>query len=100
MLSIKSLKKTYASHVQALKGVSLEEICQVVAKGCRFVPFEKTEIALASLGEDANLIGAAQVWHYRFGRRATRTLRAAARISLDSRASAAILSRSSSNSLS
>jgi len=54
-----------------MKGVSLEEICQVVAKGCRFVPFEKTEIALASLGEDANLIGAAQVWHYRFGRRAT-----------------------------
>jgi len=54
-----------------MKGVSLGEICQVVAKGCRFVPFEKTEIALASLGEDANLIGAAQVWHYRFGRRAT-----------------------------
>jgi hypothetical protein len=24
-------------------------------------------LALASLGEDANLIGAARVWHYRFG---------------------------------
>jgi glucokinase len=32
------------------------------------VPFEKTELALASLGEDANLIGAARVWHYRFKR--------------------------------
>jgi len=50
-----------------MKSVDLEEIRRVVAKGCRFVPFEKTELALASLGEDANLIGAAQVWHHRFG---------------------------------
>jgi len=34
----------------------------------RFVPFEKTELRLASLGENSNLIGAARVWHYRFGR--------------------------------
>ena len=29
--------------------------------------FQKTQLALASLGEDTNLIGAARVWHYRFG---------------------------------
>jgi glucokinase len=46
----------------------LEEIRGTVGRGCRFVPFEKTEIALASLGDDANLIGAARVWHHRFGR--------------------------------
>ena len=54
-----------------MKSMSLEEIRKVIAKGCRFVPFKKTELALASLGEDANLIGAAQVWHHRFGRHAT-----------------------------
>jgi glucokinase len=49
-----------------MKSVRLEDLRQVIAEGCRFVPFEKTELALASLGEDANLIGAAQVWHHRF----------------------------------
>lgn len=41
-------------------------IRKVISAGCRFVPAEKTELALASLGEDTNLIGAARVWHYRF----------------------------------
>lgn len=45
----------------------LDRIRAVIRRGCRFVPFEKTELALASLGEDSNLIGAARVWHYRFG---------------------------------
>jgi len=54
-----------------MKSMSLEEIRKVIAKGCRFVPFEKTELARASLGEDANLIGAAQVWHHRFGQKAS-----------------------------
>jgi glucokinase len=44
----------------------LDGIRKVIRKGCRFVPHEKTELALASLGEDANLIGAARVWHHRF----------------------------------
>lgn len=44
----------------------LEGIRKVIAGSCRYVPFEKTELALASLGEDANLIGAARVWHHRF----------------------------------
>ncbi len=44
----------------------LEGIRKQIARGCRFVPYEKTEFALASLGKDANLIGAARVWHNRF----------------------------------
>lgn len=46
----------------------LDGIRKVICSGCRFVPFGKTELALASLGEDANLIGAARVWHERFQR--------------------------------
>jgi glucokinase len=45
----------------------LDGIRKVIRQGCRFVPFEKTELVLASLGENANLIGAARVWHHRFG---------------------------------
>jgi len=43
-----------------------ESIRKVIRQGCRFVPFEKTELALASLGDDVNLIGAARAWHHRF----------------------------------
>jgi glucokinase len=50
-----------------MKSVRLEDLREVIGKGCRFVPWQKTELALASLGEDANLIGAARVWHHRFG---------------------------------
>jgi len=46
----------------------LDRIRAVIRSGCRFVPAEKTQLTLASLGEDTNLIGAARVWHYRFGR--------------------------------
>lgn len=44
----------------------LDGIRKVISQSCRLVPFEKTELTLASLGEDANLIGAARVWHHRF----------------------------------
>jgi glucokinase len=44
----------------------LDRIREVIRSGCRFVPAEKAELMLASLGEDANLIGAARVWHYRY----------------------------------
>jgi hypothetical protein len=50
-----------------MKSVELDDLATVVAQGCRFVPFEQTELALAALGEHANLIGATQVWHHRFG---------------------------------
>jgi glucokinase len=47
-------------------GVFLEDIRNVMQQGCRFVPLAKVELSLASLGDDANLIGAARVWHHRF----------------------------------
>ena len=50
-----------------MKSVRIEDLRKVIASGCRFVPWEKTELMLASLGEDANLIGAARVWHHRYG---------------------------------
>lgn len=45
----------------------LDGIRKVIRQGCRFVPFERTELALASLGENANVIGAARVWYHRHG---------------------------------
>ncbi len=45
----------------------LEGIRRTIVASCRLVPCERTELALASLGEDSNLIGAARVWYYRFG---------------------------------
>ena len=45
----------------------LDGIRATMRRGCRFVPLDKVEIALASLGDDANLIGAARAWHYRYG---------------------------------
>jgi glucokinase len=44
----------------------LGKIREVIRSGCRFVPAEKTEIALSSLGEDTNLIGAATTWRHRY----------------------------------
>jgi glucokinase len=51
-----------------MKSASLfmDRIREVIRSGCRFVPADKTELTLASLGDDTNLIGAARVWHYRF----------------------------------
>jgi glucokinase len=46
----------------------LGKIREVIRSGCRFVPAEKTEIVLASLGEDTNLIGAAAAWVHRSGK--------------------------------
>jgi glucokinase len=45
----------------------LERIRTVIAGSCRFVPYDKTDLVVASLGEDSNLIGAARVWYHRFG---------------------------------
>jgi len=44
----------------------MDGIRKIIRESCRFVPHEKTELALASLGEDTNLIGAARVWYHRF----------------------------------
>lgn len=44
----------------------LERARQVVREVCTLVPSEKAELAVASLGADAALAGAAQVWYHRF----------------------------------
>ena len=44
----------------------LDGIRKIIRESCCLVPFDKTELTLASLGEDANLIGAARAWHHRF----------------------------------
>jgi len=44
----------------------LNGIRKMIRESCAFVPWQKTELSLASLGDDANLIGAARVWHHRF----------------------------------
>lgn len=44
----------------------LDGIRKIIQESCRFVPSHKTELSLASLGEDSNLIGAARVWFHRF----------------------------------
>lgn len=53
-------------------GAFLEDIRRVMQQGCRFVPLDKVELALASLGDDVNLIGAARVWHHRFAHEGAR----------------------------
>jgi glucokinase len=44
----------------------LSQIHKIIVASCGFVPHQKTELTLASLGDDANLIGAARVWYHRF----------------------------------
>jgi len=46
----------------------LDRMHEVIRQTCRLVPAGRVEISLASLGADAGLIGAAQVWHHRFER--------------------------------
>ncbi len=46
----------------------LDRMREVIAQNCRLVPTSQVEITLASLGADAGLIGAAQVWHHRLER--------------------------------
>jgi glucokinase len=50
----------------------LDDIRRIIVASCQLVPYAKTELALASLGEDANLIGAAAVWYHRFSKRGCR----------------------------
>jgi glucokinase len=44
----------------------MDRIHQIVRQNCRLVPSERVEISLPSLGPEAGLIGAAQVWHHHF----------------------------------
>ena len=44
----------------------MDTIRDEVRRNCTQVPYEKTEIRLASLGPQTGLIGAARVWYHRF----------------------------------
>ena len=44
----------------------MDGIKEMIRRNCVFVPWEKTDIRMASLGAQAGLIGAARVWHHRF----------------------------------
>ena len=44
----------------------MDGIRNVVRQNCAFVPHEKIEVRVASLGPYTGLIGAARVWHHRF----------------------------------
>jgi glucokinase len=45
----------------------LQGIHRTIRQNCGLVPFTKTAVTLASLGPESALIGAARVWHHRFG---------------------------------
>jgi len=44
----------------------LDGIRRIIRQNCGLVPFEKTELSLASLGPDTPLVEAARAWHHRF----------------------------------
>lgn len=46
----------------------MDGIRRMISEGCAFVPWQKVEMSLASLSDNANLIGAASVWYCRFDR--------------------------------
>jgi len=47
----------------------LDLMHEAIRQNCKLVPLDQVEITLAALGADAGLVGAAQVWHHRIGRR-------------------------------
>ncbi|MFY9674066.1 MAG: ROK family protein [Terriglobales bacterium] len=44
----------------------MDRMREVIRESCRLVPVDRVEISAASLGPDAGLIGAAQVWNQRY----------------------------------
>src|ERR1035438_1367637 len=73
-LGLANLVTTFCPDTIALGGgvigsshLFLDRARQVIRQCCTLVPFDRAELALASLGADTSLAGAAQVWHHRFG---------------------------------
>jgi glucokinase len=52
--------------VMASAPLFLDGIRDEIRRNCTQVPYERTEIRLASLGPHAAIIGAARTWHHRF----------------------------------
>ena len=44
----------------------LGRIQETIRQSCGFIPIERVEVSVASLGPDVGLIGAAQVWHHHY----------------------------------
>jgi glucokinase len=44
----------------------LPRACKIISESCGLVPWQKTQVRLASMGQDAALAGAACVWSNRF----------------------------------
>lgn len=72
-LGLANLVTLFAPEVIVLGGsvmrsapLFLDGIRRIIRQNCGLVPFEKTELSLASLGPDTPLIGAARAWHHRF----------------------------------
>jgi glucokinase len=81
-LGLANLINLFAPEVIVLGGgmmksasLFMDGIREIISKGCRFVPFDLNRLILESLGADAHLKGAAQVWHHRFDRNHTSVLR-------------------------
>jgi len=73
-LGLANLITVFAPEVIVLGGsvmksahLFLDRMREVIRQNCKLVPVDRVEIKLSSLGADAGLIGAAQVWHDRFG---------------------------------
>jgi len=73
-LGLANLVTTFCPDMIALGGgviesrhLFLDRAWQVIRQCCTLVPFDKADVAPASLGGDTPLAGAAQVWHHRFG---------------------------------
>jgi len=74
-VGIANLVTLYVPEVIALSGsvmnsadLFMPAIHAVVQSSCGLVPAASVQIVPAALGNDAPLIGAAAVWHHRFGK--------------------------------
>jgi glucokinase len=72
-LGLSNVVSMFLPEVIALSGsvmqsadLLLDRVREIVRNNCRLVPVESCEIVLSSLGVNAGLIGAAEVWHSRF----------------------------------
>jgi glucokinase len=72
-LGLSNVVSMFLPEVIALSGsvmqsadLLMDRIRAIIRNNCRMVPVENCEIVLSSLGANAGLIGAAEVWHSRF----------------------------------
>lgn len=57
----------FSGSVMKSSDLLLGPVRAIVRNNCRFIPVEHCEIVISSLGANAGIIGAAQVWRSRFG---------------------------------